>query len=190
MRSRRNAAFTMVELMIVIAIIGVLASVAVPGFVKYQMTSKRAEAFTNLRGLATSQKAFYGEWGSYVDSAPEPWNTSGIAPSRQKRAVSALTAAFSGLGWTPEGDVYYDYDSCSSAGTAGCSCTCPTCFTVSAWGDLDDDGSRSAVQYYEPSVSGASCPSAYFGWLPPVDSNGNDILQTVVVRIGVGTDDF
>jgi hypothetical protein len=111
-------------------------------------------------------------------------------PSQRKRDVSALTAAFSQLGWTPEGEVFYDYDTCSAAGTAGCTCSCPTCFTATAWGDLDDDGSRNAIMYVEPNQSGAVCPSAYFSLPPPVNENGDDILQTVAVRVGSGSDDF
>ena len=189
MRSR-NAGFTLIELMIVISLIGVLAAIAVPSFQRYQMMSKRTEAFTNLKSLATAQKGYYAEWGSFIDAQPEPWSTSGVAPSKQKRDVSALTSAFAVLGWTPEGWVYYDYDSCSAAGTAGCTCVCPTCFTITAWGDLDDDGSRSAIMYVEPSTTGQVCPSAFFSLPPPVDSNGDPILQSVAVRVGVGSDDF
>jgi type IV pilus assembly protein PilA len=180
----------MVELMIVIAMIGVLASIAVPGFRRYQMISKRSEAFTNLKAMVTSQKSFFAEWSTYVDSGPEPWNSTGVAPSQRKRDVGALTSAFGVLGWTPEGSVFYDYDNCSAAGTAGCSCTCPTCFTATAWGDLDDDGSRAAIMYVEPSQGGATCPSAYFALPPPVDSSGVAILQQVTIRVGVDSDDF
>jgi prepilin-type N-terminal cleavage/methylation domain-containing protein len=190
MRSRRNAAFTLVELMIVIAIIGVLASIAVPGFRRYQMISKRSEAFTNLRSMVTSQKSYFAEWGSYIDSGPQPWSTTNEVPSQRKRDTAPIKAAFSLLGWVPEGDVFYDYDNCSAAGTAGCVCTCATCFTASAWGDLDDDGGRAAVMYVEPSQSGAWCPSAYFALPPPVDSAGVDIYQTVTIRVGPSSDDF
>lgn len=190
MRSRRNAGFTLVELMIVVAMIGILASIAIPGFRRYQMISKRSEAFTNLRGMVTSQKSYFAEWGSFIDSGPEPWDTTGVAPSQRKRDVAALASAFALLGWAPEGSVFYDYDSCSAAGTAGCSCTCATCFTASAWGDLDDDGSRAAIMYVEPSLAGDVCPSAYFSLPPPVDSGGNDILQQVTIRVGVDSDDF
>ncbi len=102
--------------------------------------------------------------------------------------MGPLRASFALLGWTPEGDVFYDYDSCSSAGDAGCTCTCSTCFTATAWGDLDDDGARAAIMYVEPSTAGDVCPSAYFSLSPPVDEDGDPILQQVAVRSG--TDDY
>ena len=59
MRTRWRAGFTMVELMIVVIIIGVLASVAIPSFIKYARRSKTAEAVMNLRSLFDSTAAYY-----------------------------------------------------------------------------------------------------------------------------------
>ncbi len=104
--------------------------------------------------------------------------------------MAPLTASFAALGWTPEGDVFYDYDSCSAPDACAYACSCSTCFTATAWGDLDDDGSRAAIIYFEPSPNGEVCVSAYFGLTPPVDEDGNPILQTVAAVIGDNSDDY
>ena len=51
--------FTLIELMIVVAIIGILAAVAVPGFMKYIKDSKTSEAKSNLKAIAEGASSFY-----------------------------------------------------------------------------------------------------------------------------------
>src|SRR5437899_4670894 len=53
--------FTLIELMIVVAIIGILAAIAIPNFIKFQARSKQSEAKANLKAIFTAQKAFYQE---------------------------------------------------------------------------------------------------------------------------------
>ncbi len=75
--------FSLIELMIVVAIIGILAAIAVPNFQRFQAKSRQAEARTNLSGLYTVQKAFYNEWQQYF-------------------------ADFRNVGYRPEGTLRYE----------------------------------------------------------------------------------
>jgi prepilin-type N-terminal cleavage/methylation domain-containing protein len=58
--------FTLIELMIVIAIIGILAAIAIPQFSAYRMRSYNTAANADLRNAATAQEAYYVDFQSYV----------------------------------------------------------------------------------------------------------------------------
>jgi len=66
---RKQEGFTLIELMIVVAIIGILAAIAIPNFLQYQMKSRQSEAKTNLGAIQTSEVAFQAEKGCYVGIA-------------------------------------------------------------------------------------------------------------------------
>ncbi len=63
---RNKKGFTLIELMIVVAIIGILAAIAIPNFLSYQCKSKQSEAKTNLGAIANSEESYNAEFSKYV----------------------------------------------------------------------------------------------------------------------------
>ena len=64
---RSQSGFTLVELMIVVAIIGILASIAIPNYQKYQAKARTSEGKIQLASAYTAQKSFAIEYNSYSD---------------------------------------------------------------------------------------------------------------------------
>ena len=122
--------FTLIELMIVVAIIGILAAIAIPNFLQYQLKSRQSEAKTNLGAIRTSEVAFQAERGCYVavpiwpttntptttaKNAPTPWSTaatpvaSGTLTYCTATYTAPATAAFLDIGFVATGSVLYQY---------------------------------------------------------------------------------
>jgi type IV pilus assembly protein PilA len=68
--------FTLIELMIVVAIIGILAAIAIPNFLQYQMKGRQSEAKVNLGAIKTSEIAFQAEKSCYLGI---PFPPAGVA---------------------------------------------------------------------------------------------------------------
>ena len=66
MKQNNKSGFSLVELMVVVAIIGILSTIAVPNFQRFQARAKQTNAKTELAGIFTAQKAFYVEYQSYT----------------------------------------------------------------------------------------------------------------------------
>src|SRR3954463_5467504 len=81
--------FTLIELMIVVAIIGILAAIAIPNFIKFQAKSKQSEAKSNLKALFTAEKAFFQEKDRYDTGV----SFVGFSPERNNRFLYATTPA-------------------------------------------------------------------------------------------------
>ncbi|MGZ6099441.1 MAG: type IV pilin protein [Myxococcaceae bacterium] len=59
--------FTLIELMIVVAIIGILAALAIPNFIRFQARSKQSEVKANLKSLFTAERSYYQEHDMYSE---------------------------------------------------------------------------------------------------------------------------
>jgi len=118
--------FTLIELMIVVAIIGILAAIAIPNFLTYQLKSRQAEAKTNLQAIKTSEVAFQAERGCYIGIAVEgvvapvagtktvPFGWGGGAGPTAPGALWCQAAGvfggfFSDIGFKATGNVNYRY---------------------------------------------------------------------------------
>ncbi len=125
-RLKSQKGFTLIELMIVVAIIGILAAIAIPNFMQYQAKSKQSEAKTNLGGIYTSEVAYFGEANSYS----AVFTTIGFQVASQGTQRYTFTLGGTALTGTSAGCTTY-----TSAGVG----TAPPSFTALATGNIDGD---------------------------------------------------
>src|SRR5512143_3782000 len=128
--------FTLIELMIVVAIIGILAAIAIPNFLKYQAKSKQSEAKTNLKGIFTSETSYFSEANHYGTFSQVNFALTGNTAKVYGFKVSGTEAAIGnamaiadsnyGTGSVGTGTVY-------TPGNSG------TDFTATAKGNIDSD---------------------------------------------------
>ena len=145
----RKGGFTLIELMIVVAIIGILAAIAIPNFLRFQLKAKSSEGKTNLAAIRTAEESYYSEFGQYVSSSASP-AACGFNLKVAFTNVDGANAGFDRLGWAPEGYVFFNY-------AVGTNTPLSSQFTATAAADIDADTVEQVWAYKK----GATAPTEH-----------------------------
>lgn len=156
MKAKKLSGFTLIELMIVVAIIGILAAIAIPAFTGYIRKSKTAEATTNLKNLYQGAVSYYSQerFGQGVTGGTANTNcqVAAAGPLPATPGANKQTAAFSGntsfaaLSFTISDPVYYAYTVTPGSGACGTAASTAAVYTFQAQGDLDGDTTLSTFE--------------------------------------------
>ena len=133
--------FTLIELMIVVAIIGILAAIAIPNFLRFQARAKQSEAKQNFGAIFTAYETYTSDNNTFPSAA---------VITVGGHSYNCLDIA----DWQPKGQLRYTYDCAASAayypGWDGTPASSPcgwistevatqADFTVGACGNIDND---------------------------------------------------
>jgi type IV pilus assembly protein PilA len=156
--------------MIVVAIIGILAAIAIPNFLRYQLRSKLSELKTNVEAISKSEESLRqserilcagASTGAYVAFAAIPTGKTVNAQRLAWAAPDNLLA--STIDWSVQGNTYGQYQAATaSAPTSGATCAAPVgigafgyALSISAVSDLDGDATLATVGFWSPQMNSA-----------------------------------
>ncbi|WNG24300.1 prepilin-type N-terminal cleavage/methylation domain-containing protein [Cystobacter fuscus] len=86
---RKHRGFTIIEFLIVVALLSILAGIALPNFIRFQTNARQGEAKANLKSWFSAQRAYHQENSSYSENV----QTVGFLPERGNRYAYYFASA-------------------------------------------------------------------------------------------------
>jgi prepilin-type N-terminal cleavage/methylation domain-containing protein len=123
MTRRAHGGFTIVELMITVAIVGILAAIGIVGYVKWVKKSKASEVGEIFAQFKAKEEVYQGEFGTYLstgtDVAGGGWPVIAASGEPKLKVIEPRPAAWVTLGLNPAHDLYCEYAAVAGQGAPG-----------------------------------------------------------------------
>jgi type IV pilus assembly protein PilE len=122
--------FSLIELMVVVAVIAILAAVAIPGYIGQQKRAARTEAYSTLETIRLLEEQFFAENGDY---APNSGTLGTCAKDNNPANITAIQNTISGF--RPGSDLSFSYCIEADVDVTGAATAPNPCFRARAFGN-------------------------------------------------------